>query len=108
MNEGKRKLQCELLEMSMNLAEFDENALGNGIYSEHQEGGKGKEWLELATETADKIAESAICSDDGTMVTWLTLQCRAEEEIDARIEVIDYYLYNGLAGIAVFLRAMPG
>lgn len=106
MNEEKRKLQCELLEMSMNLAGLDENALENGIYSEHQEREKEKEWLELAAETADKIAESAIFSDDGRMVTWFTLQCRAEEEIDARIEVIDYYLYNGLAGIAVFLRAM--
>lgn len=106
MNEKRRKLQCELLQMSLNLTRLDERALENGIYAESQEEGREKEWLELAVEMADKIVKSAIWSDDETMVTWFTLQCTAEEEIDAGIKAIDYYLYNGLAGIAVFLRAM--
>lgn len=106
LNQAERKLQCELIRLSVELSEMNGKMLENGSYFYNEVGEKKKEWFELAIIMAEKIKERAIWNESKTRVTWLTLKCSAKREENVAIDRIDYYLYEGLAGIVVFFRAM--
>ena len=55
---------------------------------------------------ADKIKREAIWNDEKTKVTWLALKYSYEPRLDVQIGTCDYYLYEGLAGIILVMKAI--
>lgn len=106
MNESDRKLQCNLIRWSLEMSRLSEKDFINGQYNVEGRKESQKEWREFAIEMADKIEREAIWNDGKTKVTWLALKYAYEPRLDAQIETCDYYLYEGLAGILLFLKAM--
>lgn len=106
MNDEDRRLQHKLIRSSLELSNLNEKALENGVYFCEEGKGEETEWMDIALEMADRIAGNAVWNEDKTKVTWLTWKCSAKKEVNVVIDVTDYYLYEGMAGIIVFMRAM--
>ena len=106
MNESNRELQCNLIRWSLDISRLSEDDFINDKYNVEERKESQKEWRELAIEIADKIEREAIWNEEKTKVTWLALRYSNEPRLDAQIGTCDYYLYEGLAGIILFMKAM--
>lgn len=106
MNENDRKLQCNLIRWSLDISRLSEDDFINEKYNGEERKESQKEWREFAIEMADKIEREAIWNEGKTKVTWLALRYSNDPRLDVQIETCDYYLYEGLAGIILFMKAM--
>lgn len=106
MNESDRKLQCNLIRWSLDISKLSEDDFINEKYNVEERKESQKEWREFAIEMADKIKREAIWNDEKTKVTWLALKYSYEPRLDVQIGTCDYYLYEGLAGIILFMKAI--
>ena len=106
MNESDRELQCKLIRWSLDISRLSEDDFINDKFNVEEKKESQKEWHELAIEMADKIEREAIWNEEKTKVVWLSLRYSNEPSLNAQIGTCDYYLYEGLAGIILFMKAI--
>lgn len=106
MNTEDRKVQCELLKWSLKVSRLKESDFENNIYCVTENDDGDIEWLELAIKMAEKIKDEAIWYDNNKKVAWMILNYPVNQKMDAQLGICDFYLYEGLSGIILFMKAM--
>lgn len=106
MSEEDRNVQCKLLNWSLKVSELKENSFDNNVYYVMGNDDTVVDWLELAIKAAERINRDAIWYDKNTKVAWMGLIYSVNQKTDAQLGICDLYLYEGLAGILLFMKAM--
>lgn len=105
MNGSDRKRQEGLIRISLKLGGIREKDLIDSSYPFGTTDDAVWDWAEMAERIADSIAERAFWNEERTEALWAGLEYSDRKGTDVAIGRPDYYLYGGLAGIILFMRA---
>ncbi len=102
--------QEQIIGLSMDLSGYDKTDFINSYVSLPVQIAPGRDrerrFYEKALEIAEQIGQAALWDEKREHVNWIEPVLAGVKEEGIRLSQGDYYLYNGTAGIAVFLHAV--
>lgn len=102
--------QEQIIGLSMDLSGYDRTDFINSYVPLSgkvvTEGDRERRLYEKALEIAEQIEQTAIWDEKREHVAWMEPVLAGVREEGIRLSQGDYYLYNGTAGIAIFLHAI--
>lgn len=110
LNEDDAKKQVLYIQLLLsNLSEYKGKEQSIATYSDHYDNSLSfsREKLLLAVDTiTEDILQKSIFNDDYTEVNWLGITMEGNEKGIWTFEPLGNYLYDGLAGVTVYLAAL--
>lgn len=103
LNLDDLKFQKRIIDFTfMHTAEGANTGIGFEKTNNFSETANRQEYLDISMKIADKMIKDSIYNSEGTEQTWFGLMIIGKEEVLTRFSSIEYDLYKGNSGIALF------
>lgn len=110
LNTFDMQRQVEYIDMAMDLSFDEENKYQNRVYHASKNIVLQKKTLNCEIYSLDslisRLLRHAIWNSQCTEVSWMTVQISSNKKISWSVRAMNYYLYNGLAGMLLLFHKL--